>query len=160
MDTRAQPGDAPRWLSEQQLTAWMAFTLMLAQLPTALEGQLQCDAKLSYVEYYVLASLSDAPDWAVRMSTLSVLTNAELSRLSHLITRLERRGFVRRQGDPRDGRYTLAVLTDAGHDHLVAAAPGHVAKVRDLVIDVLTDEELASLSAISQKITARIAQAK
>jgi DNA-binding MarR family transcriptional regulator len=87
---------------------------MLARLPTALEAQLQRDSQLSFVEYYALAGLSEQPDRTMRMSELAVLTNAELSRLSHLITRLQKRGYVRREPDPDDGRYTNAVLTDAG----------------------------------------------
>jgi len=76
----------------------------------------------------VLAGLSDQPDHTMRISELAGFTNAELSRLSHLITRLQKRGYVGREPDPNDGRYTNAVLTDAGYNHL-AAAPGHVATV-------------------------------
>ena len=129
---------------------------MLAPLPTALEAQLQRDAQLSYIEYYALANLSDAPNHTMRLSELAVLTNAEISRLSHLVTRLEKRGFVQRQPDPTNGRYTNAVLTDAGHEHLAAAAPGHVAAVRELVIDALEDSELNALQGIAQRIIARI----
>jgi DNA-binding MarR family transcriptional regulator len=92
----------------------------------------------------------------MRMSGLAVLTNAELSRLSHLITRLQKRGFVRREPDPNDGRYTNAVLTDAGYDVVVAAAPGHVAAVRELVIDALDDTALAALRNSAERINARI----
>jgi DNA-binding MarR family transcriptional regulator len=134
----------------------MDFTLMLAQLPTALEEQLQRDAQLSYVEYYVLAGLSDQPGRSMRMSQLAVMTNAELSRLSHLIRRLERRGFVRRETDPNDRRVSVAILTDAGHAHLAAAAPGHVERVRELVIDALSPTALAQLQKTSKKILARI----
>ncbi|MDT5104875.1 MAG: hypothetical protein QOI25_2388 [Mycobacterium sp.] len=149
-------GRSPRWLTPAQLGAWQAVTLMLARLPTALEAQLQRDAQLSYIEYYALAGLSEQPNRAMRMSELAVLTNAELSRLSHLITRLEKRGYVRREPDPSDGRYTNAVLTEAGYKHLVAAAPGHVAAVRDLVIDGLDDTELHALRQIADRIIARI----
>ncbi|MDT5182030.1 MAG: hypothetical protein QOI29_188, partial [Mycobacterium sp.] len=89
-------------------------------------------------------------------SELAVLTNAELSRLSHLITRLQKRGYVRREPDPDDGRYTNAVLTDAGYDIVVAAAPGHVAAVRELVIDALDDTALAALQNSAERINARI----
>jgi DNA-binding MarR family transcriptional regulator len=143
-------------LTPTQLEAWQALTLMLARLPTALEAQLQRDAQLSYIEYYALAGLSEQPNHAMRMSELAVLTNAELSRLSHLITRLEKRGYVRREPDPSDGRYTNAVLTEAGYEHLVAAAPGHVATVRDVVIDGLDDAELHALRQIADRIIARI----
>ena len=134
----------------------MDFTMLLAQLPTALEQQLQRDAQLSYTEYYVLAALSDQPERSMRMSRLAVLTNAEISRLSHLIRRLENRGFVRRETDPADRRATLAVLTDVGHTHLVASAPGHVERVRALVIDALSPTALAQLQKSSKKILARI----
>jgi DNA-binding MarR family transcriptional regulator len=147
---------APRWLNSAELQAWQSLTLMLARLPTALEAQLQRDAQLSYVEYYVLAGLSEHPDRTMRLSELAVLTNAELSRLSHLITRLEKRGYVRREPDENDRRCTNAVLTDAGYDHLVAAAPGHVATVRELVIDALDATALTALQDSAERIIARI----
>jgi DNA-binding MarR family transcriptional regulator len=143
-------------LTPAQLKAWRALMLMLALLPTALGAQLQRDSQLSYIEYYALAALSERPDRAMRISELAVLTNAELSRLSHLITRLQRRGYVRREPDPEDGRYTNAVLTDAGYDLVVAAAPGHVAAVRELVIDALDDTALAALHNSAERIIARI----
>ena len=72
------------------------------------------------------------------------------------ITRLQRRGYVRREPDPNDGRYTNAVLTGAGYNHLVAAAPGHVATVLELVIDALDDTALSALQDSAERITARI----
>ena len=92
----------------------------------------------------------------MRISELAGFTNAELSRLSHLITRLHKRGYVRREPDPNDGRYTNAVLTAAGYNHLVAAAPGHVATVLELVIDALDDTALSALQDSAERITARI----
>ncbi|MFI5608922.1 MarR family winged helix-turn-helix transcriptional regulator [Amycolatopsis sp. NPDC051903] len=144
---------APRWLDEDELRTWRTFMLMALELPTALERQLHDDAQLSFVEYYVLAGLSEAPKRRMRLSELAVLTNSELSRMSHLINRLEKRGFVHREPDPEDGRYTHAVLTEAGYAHVLESAPGHVERVRELVFDVLTPAELRSLRRISEKIT-------
>ena len=138
------------------MRTWQQFGLMLHKLPIALDTQLQRDAGLSYVEYYVLAGLSDQADRRMRMSDLAVLSNTELSRLSHMISRLERRGFVRREPDPTNGRYTHAILTDAGYEHLVEAAPGHVARVRDLIYDVLDPAELDCLRTAAEKIIERI----
>src|SRR5687768_3176082 len=109
----------PRWLTPGELTAWRSFSLMLSTLMTALDSQLQRDSQLSYVEYYTLAGLSESPQWTMRISELAVLVNAELSRMSHLIKRLERRGFLHREPDPADGRYTNAILTESGYEHLV-----------------------------------------
>ena len=134
----------------------MSFTLLLARLPSALEEQLQADAGLSYVEYYVLAGLSDQPARAMRISQLAFLTNAEQSRMSHMIRRLEARGLVRREPDPCDGRGTVVSLTDSGYAHLVATAPRHVARVRELVVDTLEPEDLVRLGEISRRIVARM----
>ncbi|MFF3564624.1 MarR family winged helix-turn-helix transcriptional regulator [Streptomyces sp. NPDC002574] len=148
--------DQPRWLTPAELETWQHFGLMLDRLPTALDAQLQRDAHLSYIEYYVLAGLSEQPGHRMRMSDLAVRANSEQSRLSHMMSRLERRGLVRREPDPTNGRYTQAILTDAGHAHLTEAAPGHVARVRDLVFDVLDPAELDVLRVAAEKISARI----
>ena len=89
--------DTVPWLDDREMTAWRALVQTVARLPTALDAQLQRDSRLSFLEYYVLAALTDAPGGAVGMSTLAVLTNAEQSRLSHLVKRLERQGLVRRE---------------------------------------------------------------
>jgi DNA-binding MarR family transcriptional regulator len=108
------------------------------------------------VEYQVLAMLSERPERSLRMSSLAEVTNASLSRLSHLVKRLESRGLARREPDPADGRFTIAILTDHGFRALAAAAPGHVAHVRSLVIDVLSPEQLRRLGLAADRIVARI----
>src|ERR1700688_3641504 len=124
-----------RWLDDDEQRAWRAMASVLHKLRWALECQLKQDAGLSFIEYHALARLSEEANHTLRMSELAALTNASLSRLSHLVKRLESWGFVRREPDPADGRFTLAVLTDAGYAKLVASAPLHVAAVRTLVID-------------------------
>ncbi|RSM89704.1 MarR family transcriptional regulator [Kibdelosporangium aridum] len=146
----------PRWLTAEELAAWRSFSLMTSMLTTALDSQLQRDSQLSYVEYYTLAGLSESPEWTMRISELAVFVNAELSRMSHLIKRLEGRGFVRREADPTDGRYTNAILTKEGHEHLVRAAPGHVTAVRRLVIDALDPAALRALRSTSDTIIGRM----
>jgi len=90
------------------------------------------------------------------MSSLGEVTNASLSRLSRVVTRLEDREFVRREPDPTDGRFTNAILTDAGLRALADAAPGHVAHVRSLVIDTLSPEQLRRLGRDADRIMSRI----
>jgi len=145
----------PRWLDPDERQAWLALAAVLARLPAALEAQLQRDAGISRFEYQVMAGLSEAPARTLRMSELAVFVNAELSRMSHLIKRLEKRGLVRREPDPTDGRYTNAILTDAGWEHLVRAAPGHVTAVRTLVFDALDKPALDAIRTASDKIIAR-----
>jgi DNA-binding MarR family transcriptional regulator len=146
----------PRWLSAGELAAWRPLGGLLLKLPAALDAQMQRDSGLSHFEYLVLANLSEAPGRTRRMSALAALASGSLSRLSHVVKRLEARGWVRRQPCPHDGRYTNAVLTDAGYDKVVASAPGHVEAVRTLVLDALTRDELDRLGDIARRVLDRL----
>jgi DNA-binding MarR family transcriptional regulator len=143
--TPRAPARATRWLTHDQEMAWRSIAKMMVTLPWALECQLQRDAGLSFIEYHVLARLSEDANHTLRMSELAALTNASLSRLSHLVKRLEARGLIRREPDPRDGRFTNAIMTKAGYALLVASAPAHVENVRALVIDAFNASELRQL---------------
>jgi DNA-binding MarR family transcriptional regulator len=144
------------WLTPDELQTWTALHLVLSTLPAALGGQLRCDAGLSFLEYYVLASLSEQPGHTQRMGQLAMLAGSEQSRLSHLIDRLEKRGLVRREPDPADGRFTRAILTAAGHAQVIKAAPGHVEYVRHLIFDVLDETEQHALRGALTKIMSKL----
>ena len=150
-----RPG-RPRWLNDEEEAAWRAFAAAMHKLQWALECQLERDSDLSFIEYHALARLSEEPDRTLRMSKLAALTNASLSRLSHLIKRLEGRGLVRREPDPEDGRFTNAILTEEGYQQLLASAPGHVETVRDLVIDAFSPDELRRLRVAAERVVSRI----
>src|SRR3984957_15078305 len=138
------PAEGPpvKWLTAAELGSWLSLARLMTWLPWSMDQQLQRDSNLGLVEYQVLAMLSESPERRMRMSSLAEVTNASLSRLSHLVKRLEGRGLVRREPDPADGRFTNAILTEKGFEVIAAAAPSHVAYVRSLVIDVLTPEQL------------------
>src|SRR5579872_5901412 len=118
------------WLSDGEIDSWLSVVRLMTWLPWSIEQQLRRDSNLGMVEYQVLAMLSKNPERTMRMSSLAVVTNASMSRLSHLFTRLEGRGLVRREPDPTDGRFTNAIMTDEGFKALSDAAPAHVAHVR------------------------------
>ncbi len=143
--------DDPRWLTDDEQRTWRSLAALVWKLPAALEAQLQRDADISHFEYWVLAMLSEADDRALRLSHLASQCNASLSRLSHVVTRLEKRGWVERQPCPEDSRATMAVLTDTGWDRLVAAAPGHVARVRQLVFDGFDADDVAELGRLCDR---------
>ena len=145
-----------RWLTEAEVDSWLSLVRLMIWLPWSIDQQLQRDSDLRIVEYQVLAMLSESPERTLRMSSLAEVTNASLSRLSHLVKRLEERGLVRREPDPADGRFTNAILTETGFQALAAAAPGHVAHVRALVIDVLSPEQLRRLGQAADRIMSRI----
>jgi DNA-binding MarR family transcriptional regulator len=144
------------WLSADEKEAWTGLISLLLLMPGRLEAPLRDESGLTLFEYLVLSHVSDAPQRRIRMSELAFLANGSLSRLSNVVTRLEKRGAMSRQPDPDDGRYTLAVLTDAGLEMVRAAAPVHVRAVRELVLDPLSVADQQALVRIAAKLKARL----
>jgi DNA-binding MarR family transcriptional regulator len=145
-----------RWLSDDELAAWVRLVGVVELLPGVLDTQLRRDAELSHFEYFVLAMLSEAPSHTLRMTALAARTNATLPRLSHVVRRLEDRGLVERSACPDDGRAINARLTEAGWAKLRDTAPGHVATVREHVIDALTPEQVGQLGEIAEALLGRL----
>jgi len=142
----------PRWLDSEERETWRALASVLMRLPAALDVQLQRDAGISHFEYTVMAALSEAPERTLRMSALAVMAEGSLARLSQVVGRLEKRGWVCRTTDPGDGRCTLAILTADGWDKVVDTAPGHVEEVRRLVMDPLTKAQIRQLREIGRRV--------
>jgi DNA-binding MarR family transcriptional regulator len=147
---------AVNWLTAEELESWLAVVRLMTWLPWSIDRQLRRDSNLAMVDYQVLAMLSSGPDRKRRMSLLAEWTNVSMSHLSRIVNRLEHRGLVRRESDPTDGRFTNAILTDQGFETIADAAPGHVAHVRSLVIDVLSPEQLRRLGRDADRIVSRI----
>jgi DNA-binding MarR family transcriptional regulator len=144
------------WLNQGERAAWVRLAAVLELLPGVLDAQLRRDADLMHFEYFVLAMLSEAPDRTLRMSTLAAQTNSTPPRLSHVVRRLEDRGLVQRVPCPGDARATNARLTDVGWRKVRQAAPGHVANVRENVIDALTAKQVYQLAEIAEAILGRL----
>jgi DNA-binding MarR family transcriptional regulator len=142
----------PRWLDAEEQRIWYAFAYALIRLPAALDAQMQRDAGISQYEYLVLSALSMVPDRTLRMSTLAMVTAGSLARLSNVVSRLERRQWVRRTTDLADGRATLAILTEDGWAKVVASAPAHVEEVRRLIFNPLTRTQQRQLGTIAERI--------
>jgi DNA-binding MarR family transcriptional regulator len=145
-----------RWLTPEEQRAWRSFVAVVELLSRRLDTQLQREAQLSHFEYFTLAMLSEAPDRTLRMTALAAQTNSTLARLSHVVSRLERRGYVTRSTSPVDRRATNASLTEEGWAKVVDAAPGHVRTVVTDVLGPLKGQDVADLDRIMQRILARL----
>lgn len=143
-------------MNEQESAAWLGLVTVCQLLPVALDSQLQRDSDMTHFEFLVLSVLKFAPDRTERMSDLARSTNATLSRLSHVCSRLEKRGLVERTASPDDRRATDVRLTSAGNRALVQAMRGHLETARHLVVDALTPEQLDQLAGITDSIRARL----
>jgi len=144
--------DDTRWLTPDQLRAWKKFVAVVEVLPGVLDSQLQRDADVTHFEYFTMAMLSEAPERTLRMTSLASATNSSLPRLSHVVSRLEKRGYVDRAPCPEDRRATNATLTEDGWQKVVATAPGHVDTVRENVIEPLTAQDVADLDRIMARV--------
>ena len=139
------------WLTPEQVEDWRALVALTLALPAALDAQLKRDSAVTSFEYNVMAALSESPRRSLPMSVLATLASGSMSRLSHVIERLEQAGWVERQASSLEGCRTEARLTAAGLRKLVESAPGHVQEARRLVIDVLSADELRALGVAARK---------
>src|SRR5262245_27966743 len=136
--------DTP-WLSAQEERMWRGWLRLNAELSATLQRELQGDSGLSMPDYEVLVNLTDTPDGRVRVSDLARQLLWERSRVSHHVKRMQQRGLVDRVECPEDGRGAFIAVTPAGRAAIERAAPGHVRAVRRLVVDALTEQEVARL---------------
>lgn len=136
----------PRWLDDEEMRAWHAFLAASALLDRRLDQQLKDDVGLSHLQYEILVQLSSAEGNALRMTDLAANLLNSKSGLTYQVSQLEKAGLVHRAPCTSDIRGVYAALTDKGKSMLERAAPGHVALVRQLLIDVLTREQLTALA--------------
>jgi DNA-binding MarR family transcriptional regulator len=143
-----------QWLDERQARAWQAYLKLNQELYAALEVQLQRDSGLSGADYTVLVPLSTASAGVLRTRELGAEIGWDRSRLSHQISRMERRGLVAREECVEDGRGSMVRLTDAGRSAIEGAAPAQAETVRRYFIDRLSHGELDTLTAVFERLLA------
>lgn len=145
----------PRWLDDRQQRAWRGYLAMQARLHAQLNRRLQADSGLSLSDFDVLVALSER-DGPLRVQELADQLQWEKSRLSHQLSRMERRGLVERQDCPDDARGALVVLGAAGRVAIEQAAPAHVEAVQSLVFDGLDAAQVETWAEIADVVLARI----
>ncbi|MUK00557.1 MarR family transcriptional regulator [Vibrio cholerae] len=143
---------AAHWLTPDERRAWLALQAVTSLLPATLDAHLFREARITLFDYHVLAMLSESEDTNLPMNELAARSTASLSRLSHVVKKLEGRGWVTRVPSDRDGRVTTASLTPAGLEMLNGLAVAHVAKVRSSVFDPLDAEDVEDLERVGRKI--------
>src|SRR4051795_12542696 len=140
----------PRWLDAEEQKVWRAWLFSSMLLQDRLDRELTSETGISHAYYEILVALSEAPERMMRMSELADRCLSSRSRLSTAVSRLEERGWVRRQVCAEDGRGLLAVLTDEGLAALEGAAPVHVEGVRTHLFDQLSPEQVAAMRDIGE----------
>lgn len=151
MTTTAPP--TVRWLDEDQQRVWRAWLLGSASLNERLDAQLR-EHDLDLAEYEILVTLSESSDRQLRMAELADAVHQSRSRLTHTVTRMEKRGLIERTTCPVDRRGVWANLTDAGRELLTEAAPSHVECVRRNFVDAVDPEDYAAVGRAMRAILA------
>ena len=141
-----------RWLDDREQHVWRAFLSASQRLDTHLARRMQADGEISMADFAVLVQLTEAPEGRLRAFELGRALQWEKSRLSHHLTRMERRGLVTREDCGTDRRGAYVVVTARGRAATEAAAPAHVDAVRAAVFDRLAPEQVEELGAICDRL--------
>jgi DNA-binding MarR family transcriptional regulator len=139
-------------LTDTEQGAWRTFIESSWALHTRLEDELRAATSLSMNDYHVMVVLSEAPERRLRMGELASRLVFSPSRITYQINSMVKRGLVRKQSCPEDGRGQEAVLTDEGLAALQAAAPLHLDTVRKAFVDLLDADELAVIHRVFDKV--------
>lgn len=148
--------DDVKWLSEREERAWRGLQLMQMRLEKELARQLAVDSGLSYPDYLVLVALTDRADGRMRLFELGSFLGWEKSRLSHHVSRMEKRGLVDKEPCDDDRRGAFVVITKKGRTEIEDAAPGHLATVRRLFVDHLDTDQLDQIGDIAETVLASL----
>lgn len=149
-----------RWLDQREERAWRGLMRMQDELSEFIDRQLRRRTGLSHADYQVLAHLSEAPAGQLRSFQLGALLHWEKSRLSQHLSRMQSRDLVVRTRCSTDQRSAVATITARGRELIAAAAPQHLADVREVLLDQLTATELELLASIADKVHERLALAE
>ncbi len=132
------------WLTADQQRVWRSWLEGAVAINDHLNEALR-PFSLDLSEYEILVRLSEARNRELRMSELAASVRQSRSRLTHAVTRLERRGIVARSTCAVDGRGVIAHLTDPGFALLAEAAPAHVQSVREAFVDVVDPDDFDAI---------------
>ncbi len=117
---------ATRWLTQEEMAAWLPLLRLVELLPQALDRQLRKEAGIRHAYYQVMVHLSAQSDRTLTMGELARLAATSPSRLSHAFAAMEAHGWVTRRPCGTDRRVQYACLTEAG----IGAAGPHRAGSR------------------------------
>ena len=140
-------------MSEKSLAvdAWEALFRAQVSVLRQLNSEFP-SGQLSFNEYDVLFNLSRQSGRKLRLRDLNrhlLLTQPSVSRL---VDRLVEREFVTKESDPSDKRGTVVCLTEQGHEVFRRVAVIHAESIRRRVGGALDAEELAQLTALTDKL--------
>jgi DNA-binding MarR family transcriptional regulator len=141
------------FLEPDEWQSMNALLLLNRRVLSDLDAALRQEHGLAVTEFDVLITLFNAEDERIGMSALADRVMLSPAGMTHLITRLERDGLVRREPDQRDGRKFYAVLTDAGRRALREARRTHNQVLRRGLFAATTAADRRTLQRIWRRLS-------
>jgi DNA-binding MarR family transcriptional regulator len=138
------------WLkfSPQQRAAWSGFIRAHSSIVKELDAELQAAHGLPLSSFDVLVQLSLAPNGRMQMSELAEAVHLSRSGLTRMVDRLERQGLLERHKGERDPRQVFACITKTGLERLAETTPTHLAGVRRMFLERLSQPQVKQLAVI------------
>lgn len=149
---KSSPGDH-EFLDPDEWESWGAFMMVHRSVLQRLDAELRRNHDLEVTEFDVLITLFNAPDHRLGMSALADRVLLSPAGTTHLVTRLERDGMVRREIDPADRRKWFTVLTEEGDLALRAARRTHNDVLRRTLLAVTTPSDRQTLRRLWQRLS-------
>lgn len=140
----------PQQLNEHETEAWKYLVGLLFRLPPVLDSQLLQDDDLTLADYMVLQMLTASEGHCARMTDIADMVKIAQPRMTRIVTKLEKRGYVERSSSAEDRRVVRASITASGLEKLHSAAPGHIAAIRENTFDRLSPEQIQNLISIGR----------
>ncbi len=149
-------GSEVRWLDAEQQSSWRAYIMGTELLQHQLDRELREEHAISFSEYEILVRLSEAEGGRMRMALLADAMSHSRSRVTHTVARMEKADLVLRLASASDRRGVEAVMTDAGRNKLIEAAPTHVRGVRKHLVNLASREDFVALGRIFNEVADRL----
>ena len=134
-------------LSPRELRIWHAFLSMGEDVLERVGRDIARATGLSGPEFGVLSRLAAFGKGEMRQQELATVMGWEKSRLSHQLSRMQRRKLLERRID--DGRATLVALTKIGREKLGTALPIRAESVRRNLLSRLTPDQIDTIIRVS-----------
>jgi DNA-binding MarR family transcriptional regulator len=134
------------------VTAWESLFRAQVGVMRALAAEFPTDL-LSLNEYDVLFNLSLQADRSARLRDINDLVLISQPSVSRLVDKLTKRGLVGKCPDANDGRGTVVRLTDEGYALYRQVALEHVKVISRVMTIELDDDELSTLTALTDRIS-------
>lgn len=145
-----------RWLDDRQAHLWRTWLRVNQELPGLLADLINRESGLSAADYAVLVPLSESADGSLRARDLGREIFWDRSRLSHQVTRMEKRGLVAREDCDEDARGAMVRITPRGRSAIEGAAPGHAEATHRYFFDLISDRELEVLTRVFERVLANL----